>query len=51
MAILSKEPNEVQPLIKTLEFKKATGPNNILTKFLKVFDKAINFPPSNLINF
>ena len=44
------EPNEVQSLIKTLNLKKATGPNSIPTKLLKVFDKTISVPLANLIN-
>ena len=44
------EPNEVQSLIKTWNLKKAAGPNSIPTKLLKVFDKTISFPLSNLIN-
>ena len=44
------EPNEVQSLIKILNLKKVTGPNNIPTKLLKVFDKTISVPLANLIN-
>ena len=35
-------PNKVQSLIKILSLKKATGPNSIPTKLLKVFDKTIS---------
>ena len=44
------EHNEMQSLIKTLDLKKATGPNSIPTKLLKVFDKTISVPLANLIN-
>ena len=40
----------MQSLIKTLNLKKATGPNSIPTKFLKVFDKTITVHLANLIN-
>ena len=40
----------MQSLIKTLNLKKATGPNSIPTKLLKVFDKTISVPLANLIN-
>ena len=44
------EPNEVQSLIKTLNLKKATGPNSIPTQLLKIFDKTLSVPFANLIN-
>ena len=40
--LTSTEPNEVQSLIKTLNLKKATGPNSIPTKLLKVFHKTLS---------
>ena len=36
--------------MKTLNLKKATGPNSITTKLLKLFNKTISVPPANLIN-
>ena len=36
--------------MKTLNLKKATGPNSITTKLLKLFNKTIIVPPANLIN-
>ena len=44
------EPYEVQSLIKTLHLKKATGPNSIPTKLLKVFDKNLSVPLAKVIN-
>ena len=41
---------EIQEIIKSLNSKKATGPNSIPTKILKVFSKTISIPLANLIN-
>ena len=41
------EPNEVQSIIKTLNLKKATGPNSIPTKLLNVFHKTLSVPFAN----
>ena len=43
-------PDEIQEIIKSLNSKKATGPNSIPTKILKVFSKTISIPLANLIN-
>ena len=43
-------PDEIQEIIKSLNNKKATGPNSIPTKVLKVFSKTISIPLANLIN-
>ena len=43
-------PDEIQEIIKTLNSKKATGPNSIPRKILKVFIKTISIPLANLIN-
>ena len=45
--LIPTEPNEVQSLIKTLNLKKATGPNSIPTKLLKVFHKTLSVPFAN----
>ena len=43
-------PDEIQEIIKNLNSKKATEPNSIPTKVLKVFSKTISIPLANLIN-
>ena len=43
-------PDEIQKIIKSLNSKKATGPNSIPTKILKLFSKTISIPLANLIN-
>ena len=43
-------PDEIQEIIKSLNSKKATGPNSIPTKILKAFSKTISIPLANLIN-
>ena len=43
-------PDEIQEIIKSLNSKKATGPNSISKKVLKVFSKTISVPLANLIN-
>ena len=43
-------PDEIQEIIKSLNSKKATAPNSIPTKILKVFSKTISIPLANLIN-
>ena len=44
------DPDEVQSIAKTLNSEKATGTNGIPTKLLKVFDKTITVPLTNVIN-
>ena len=42
--------DEIQEIIKSLNHKKATGSDSIITKVLKVFDKTLSIPLANLIN-
>ena len=48
--LTSKLSDEIQEIIKSLNSKKATGPNSIPAKILKVFSKTISIPLANLIN-
>ena len=43
-------PDESQEIIKSLNSKKATGPNSIPKKVLKVFSETISILLANLIN-
>ena len=43
-------PDEITKLILQLDTNKATGPNSIPTKILKLLANIINIPLSNLIN-
>ena len=43
-------PDEIQEIIKSLNSKKATGPNSIPTKILNVFSKTISILLAKLIN-
>ena len=49
--LLSTSPLEVETVLKSLQFDKATGPDAINKRVLKELAQSISFPLSDLFNY